>query len=169
MTQNSLNDIREHAIWYKKTSKEHHHPTESEVSNLLVTPLLKTLGWPPKNISYERAVSRTTGTAGRIDIALHHSNNRKDSNDILGIIEVKKHHQLQKAEHIHRAKEQVAAYAPEFPELKLAIITDGYKYYLYRRNEMKTLDEMAVLDILESTDEEFSSYLAYSKLCADVK
>ncbi len=34
---------------------------------------------------------------------------------------------------------------------------------------MKTLDEMAVLDILESTDEEFSSYLAYSKLCADVK
>ncbi len=126
--------------WYFVNEKTHFHPTEAEVSNHLITPLLKLCGWSAKQLSYERHLEKI----GRIDIGLHRHDNRKDIQDVIGFVEVKKY-----AHFNEKALTQAKTYSACLPNVTKFIVTDGYTYDIHTPAE-----KLQSLSIRDSSFEE---------------
>ena len=98
---------------------------EHETRTFLVIPLLLALGWSEQQIKIELPCN-----GGRIDIACFNQNYRRNNNDCVAIIETKGF-----SSGLDYAWEQAETYSQDFPNCQSVIVTNGYIYKIYLRNE----------------------------------
>lgn len=116
---------------------------EHETRTFLVIPLLIALGWSEQQIKIELACGQ-----GRIDIACFKRNYHGNNNECLSIIETKGF-----SSGLDYAPKQARAYAKDFPNCKVVIVTNGYCYKVYLRGDNGfSLEPSAYLNILNPTE-----------------
>lgn len=140
-------EVLELKKFYKEFSDRNNHPTESEIETHLVTPLLQAFGWDRRFISF----NRNCGPRKQADICLHKSLDRRLNEDVIGVIEVKKHHHFCLPEQRAKAFAQVRKYAENFTNIEMVFITDGYSYQFS--------EELEVLELARENFSYFEEYL----------
>ena len=121
---NTISRIRLLADYY------YHHCTwegirEHETRTFLVVPLLLALGWAEQQIKIELPCS-----GGKIDIACFSKNYEEKKNECIAIVETKGF-----SSGLDYAQKQAETYSKDFPNCKAVIITNGYCYKTYLRDE----------------------------------
>jgi hypothetical protein len=98
---------------------------EHETRTFLVIPLLLALGWSEQQIKIELGCSN-----GKIDIACFRKNYDRKNNDCLVLIETKSF--LSGLDYAHN---QAIAYSNDFPNCQTLVVTNGYCYKIYLRDD----------------------------------
>ena len=98
---------------------------EHETRTFLVIPLLLALGWAEQQIKIELPCS-----AGRVDIACFRKRYNKKDKECVAIIETKDF-----SSGLDYADRQAKIYSKDFPGCKAVIVTNGYCYKIYLRDD----------------------------------
>jgi hypothetical protein len=100
---------------------------EHETRTFLVVPLLLALGWAEQQIKIELPCS-----VGKIDIACFRKSYRPErkNDDCVAIIETKGF-----SSGLRYVQKQAKAYSKDFPNCKVVIVTNGYCYKSYLRDD----------------------------------
>lgn len=98
---------------------------EHETRTFLVIPLLLALGWAEQQIKIELPCS-----GGRIDIACFSKSYKGNNDECVAIIETKDF-----SSGLDYAQKQARTYSKDFPNCKAVIVSNGYCYKTYLRNE----------------------------------
>ena len=98
---------------------------EHETRTFLVIPLLLALGWSEQQIKIELPCS-----GGRIDIACFRKRYEQNNNECVAIIETKDF-----SSGLDYAHKQAKVYSKDFPNCKAIIVTNGYCYKTYLRDD----------------------------------
>ena len=103
---------------------------EHETRTFLIIPLLLSLGWAEQQIKIELPVKNS----GRADIACYskpyHSTNKNNDKNCVLLLESKGFSQGLKY-----APKQVKAYASQFPNCRVVVVSNGYCYKAYNRDQ----------------------------------
>lgn len=113
-----LADYYYHHCWWEDI-REH------ETRTFLVVPLLLALGWSEQQIKIELPCS-----GGRIDIACFRKSYKRKNDECVAIIETKDF-----SSGLDYAQKQAKTYSQDFPSCKAVIVTNGYCYKTYLRDE----------------------------------
>lgn len=113
-----LADYYYHHCWWEDI-REH------ETRTFLVVPLLLALGWSEQQIKIELPCS-----SGRVDIACFIKNYSRKNEECVAIIETKDF-----SSGLDYAQKQAKTYSKDFPSCKAVIVTNGYCYKTYLRND----------------------------------
>lgn len=97
---------------------------EHETRTFLVVPLLLALGWSEQQIKIELPCS-----GGRIDIACFNKSYKRNNKDCVAIIETKDF-----SSGLDYAQGQAKTYSKDFLNCKVVIVTNGYCYKSYLRD-----------------------------------
>jgi len=113
-----LADYYYHQCWWEDI-REH------ETRTFLVVPLLLALGWSEQQLKIELPCS-----GGRIDIACFTKNYKRKNDECCAIIETKDF-----SSGLDYAQKQAKTYSNDFPNCKAVIVSNGYCYKTYLRDE----------------------------------
>lgn len=103
---------------------------EHETRTFLVIPLLLALGWSEQQVKIEFPCSKGRGNKGRIDIACFRRRYEGNKDECVAIIETKDF-----SSGLDYAPEQAKTYSRDFPNCKAVIVSNGYCYKTYLRDE----------------------------------
>jgi hypothetical protein len=119
---------------------------EHETRTFLVIPLLLALGWAEQQIKIELPVHNARQ---RVDIACFSRPYARNNEDCVLLIETKGF-----SEGLAYAPEQARAYAEHFPGCAVVMVTNGYCYKTYRRQDDGTFAQApsAYLNVLKPRD-----------------
>lgn len=98
---------------------------EHETRTFLVIPLLLALGWSEQQIKIELPCS-----GGRIDVACFSKSYKRNNSECIAIIETKDF-----SSGLDYAQTQAKTYSKDFPNCKSVIVTNGYCYKTYLRDD----------------------------------
>ncbi len=117
---------------------------EHETRTFLVVPLLLTLGWAEQQLKIELPCSK-----GKIDIACFSKAYKRNNEDCVLIVETKDF-----SSGLDYAPEQAHKYAEEFKSCQVVVVTNGYCYKSYVRNQDGSFSTApsAYLNILKPKD-----------------
>lgn len=96
---------------------------EHETRSFLILPLLVALGWPEQRLKIELGVK-----GGRVDIACFSRPYRRRNDECVLLLESKGFSQG-----LFYAHDQAKAYAENFPNCGVVVVSNGYCYKTYRR------------------------------------
>lgn len=118
---------------------------EHETRTFLVIPLLLALGWAEQQIKIELPA----GGRGRADVACFSKPYGRNNGECVLIIETKGFSQG-----LHYAQAQVESYAKEFPNCRCMVVSNGYCYKTWERQDDGQFEERpsAFLNLLAPTD-----------------
>jgi|TARA_Y100000031_G_scaffold3556_1_gene4350 hypothetical protein len=118
---------------------------EHETRTFLVIPLLLALGWAEQQIKIELPVKNV----GRADVACFSKPFTRSDNKCVLIVETKGFNQG-----LHYAHRQVAGYAKQFPTCRVIVVSNGYCYKTWIRQDGEVFAETptAYLNLLNPRD-----------------
>lgn len=143
--------IRRLANYYYKTKGvEWSDIREHETRTFLIMPLLLALGWAEQQIKIELSVP-----GGKIDVACfskpycRNSKNKANDDDCVLLLESKGFSQG-----LDYAPKQVQGYAKHFPQCKVLVVSNGFCYKAYSRDQSGQFNKTpsAYLNILNPQD-----------------
>jgi hypothetical protein len=140
----ALRRVRLLATFYLK--RDWNLTEEHEARTFLVIPLLLALGWAEQRMQIERAVPGV----GRADIACFRQPVRGKDDSCVLLIETKGLEQG-----LDYAPDQAHRYAQEFPTCDVVLVTNGYCYKAFRREENEgsfSMKPKAYLNIMNPRD-----------------
>jgi len=117
---------------------------EHETRTFLVVPLLLTLGWSEQQIKIELPCS-----GGRTDIACFRKSYKRKNDECVAIIETKGF-----SSGLDYAQKQAKTYSKDFPNCRAVIVTNGYCYKIYLRDENNQFQTIpsAYINLLKPKD-----------------
>ena len=141
---NTILEIRLLANYYHQEYSNWKDIREHETRTFLVVPLLLAMGWCEQQIKIEFPC----GNRKRIDIACFKKTYTGENDECIAIIETKGF-----SSGLDYAPEQAMAYSQDFPECKAVIVTNGYCYKIYLRDEGQFQTEpFAYINLLKPKD-----------------
>ena len=140
---NTLRKIRLLAQYYY-TKCQWEDVREHETRSFLVVPLLLALGWSEQQLKIELPCSK-----GKVDIACFSKAYKRKNEECILIVETKDF-----SSGLDYAPEQAHRYAEDFPSCRVVLITNGYCYKAYVRQEDGTFNTKpsAYLNLLQPRD-----------------
>ncbi len=159
----AFNRIRLLATYYYEAIYQHHELSrgdvrEHEARAFLIVPLLIALGWPEQQMKIELGVKGESpqSKSGKIDIACfakpyRRGNDGEPNNEDCTLIIETKHFRSG----LDLAPEQAKSYAEHFRSCKAVLVSNGYCYKAYERNqdtEEFPQEPSAYLNLLRPSD-----------------
>ena len=142
----AINRIRRLAKYYYERYEDWREIREHETRTFMVVPLLIALGWAEQQLKIEFPVPKTRG---RVDIAGFRGPFPGKNGECVLLIETKGF-----SEGLDYAPEQARRYADYFPQCRVILVSNGYCYKAFTRDESNvfSLSPSAYLNLLNPRD-----------------